>query len=737
MKRIAQFAVLITALCLPVSLAALPSASAANEDGTREWKAKWISKQECQSETNSWLCFRKNVEIKDIPESLTAYISADTKYWLWINGKMVVFEGGLKRGPFPGDGYYDELDIAPYLRKGTNSIAALVWYFGRNGFSHLSSGIAAFIFEATAPGIEILSDNSWEASVNHAYMSTDEPHPNIRLPESNIRYDARKEFTEWNLGGYPKRIGGAMELGFEPGRPPLGRLYRRHIPLWKDYGLKTYEKQWRNGDTIFCALPYNAQITPYLKVEAPEGQTIHMSTDQEEVGKHKTRSVRAEYVTKKGVQEYENYGWMNGHVVRYVIPKDVKVLDLKYRETGYDCEITGEFSCDDRMLNTFWKKAQRTLYVCAREVWMDCPDRERSLWIGDAANDLGEAYYMFSPSHKLLTDKCLHELINWQQKDGSFGAPVPGNYGKELPMQVLAFVGWYGMYNHYMQSGDGSFIPLVYDRLHRYLHETWKLDEEGMPVYRKGDWDWPDAGENKDREAQLPGWYVLALKAESEFAKYLGKDADAAENEKIISVIKDGYNRIYWTGEAYRHPDYQLETDDRANALAVLAGLADKDKYPALIKILSTQMYASCFMEKYIEEALFVMDANKEAIARMKKRLPETMTDDCSTLYEDFDRSNSNNHAWTGGPAILFAEKICGVRCLEPGYQSFAIEPHMGSMKNACISFDTVKGRVSVSLKRRSSARAELRFTVPEGSRAIVEGKSFGPGSHITTVKCN
>ena len=107
-----------------------------------EWKASWIVPSMCTSEANSWIVYRKTVDIEKVPEALTANIAADSKYWLWINGEMVVFEGGLKRGPSISDTYYDEVEIAPYLKKGENTIALLVWYFGRNGFSHIRSGTA-------------------------------------------------------------------------------------------------------------------------------------------------------------------------------------------------------------------------------------------------------------------------------------------------------------------------------------------------------------------------------------------------------------------------------------------------------------------------------------------------------------------------------------------------------------------------------------------------------------------
>ena len=46
-----------------------------------------------------------------------ARIACDSKYWLWINGDLVVFEGQLKRGPTPSDTYFDEIDLSQKLKK--------------------------------------------------------------------------------------------------------------------------------------------------------------------------------------------------------------------------------------------------------------------------------------------------------------------------------------------------------------------------------------------------------------------------------------------------------------------------------------------------------------------------------------------------------------------------------------------------------------------------------------------
>ena len=94
----------------------------------------------------------------------------------------------------------------------------------------------------------------------------------------------------------------------------------------------------------------------------------------------KDGSLRAEFITREGDQEYECPGWMNGHEVRYFLPEGVTVKSARFRETGYNAEFVGKFETDDARLNMLWEKARRTLYVTMRDNYMDCPDRERGQW---------------------------------------------------------------------------------------------------------------------------------------------------------------------------------------------------------------------------------------------------------------------------------------------------------------------------------------------------------------------
>ena len=735
MKRLRKYlatALILCSLTLP-----------AQNDST--WVGQWITAADCQNTPNTWIILRKTVSIDQVPEPFEARIAADSKYWMWINDSLVVFEGGLKRGPNPEGTYYDVVDLSPYLKEGENTLAVLLWYFGKDGFSHKSSGKAGFLFDARKDGASIVSDPSWQATVYQAFQHTGKPYPNYRLPESNIRYDARFALPGWNTTAFKGLLPPAEVLA-KAGEKPFGLLIERPIPLWKDYGLRPYEQVRRAGDTLICRLPYNCQMTPYIELEAPAGDTIRIQTDNYRGGSE--NNVRAEYITREGLQAYENPGWMNGHYVWYILPDGVEVKKVAFRETGYDTEFAGSFTCDDPFLNELWKKAARTLYITMRDTYFDCPDRERAQWWGDAVNELGEAFYALSPSSHKLAAKGIRELVNWQRDNGVLYSPVPGVGTSELPLQMLASIGWYGFYTQYFYSGDSSFVAEVYEPVHRYLHQVWQVGEDGLPLLRKGDWNWGDWGEDIDMGVLTTCWYYLALKAEREFATMLGRREDAEKDTRMMEKIEKAFDGAYWTGSVFRSKEYQGADDDRAQAMAVVSGLASADKYPALTEALKKEYHASPYMEKYVLEALFVMGQPEAALHRIHERYAKMMGyKDYTTLFEGWGigaegfGGGTINHAWSGGPLTMMSQKVVGIEPTSPAFETFRVAPQLGKLKHAEASLVTADGsRIRVAVEQDEQGRMTIRLEVPKGKKAQVvfpDGKTrnVGAGTHKLTGK--
>lgn len=697
--------------------------------GTLFAQPKWITTGEQETnKPNSWIAFRKDITLNKVPSAAITQIAADTKYWLWINGEMVVFEGGLKRGPNPNDTYYDEIDLSSYLKKGKNQIALLLWYFGKEGYSHKDSGKAGVIFQMQAGKNQIVSDSSWISRIHPAYETALEPAPNWRLPESNIRFIAEKDITGWQTMAYNKAPGftPSKEIGGW-GDAPWNDLVKRPIPFWKDFGIKEarFERQVTEKEVVYTAyLPYNMQMTPIIDVTDSKGGTkLFIETDHLNGGRQ--INLRAEYVTGKGNREYESLGWLNGQkiIIRHDKAADVQINKISYRETGYDGTPEGTFSCDNDFYMKFWKKGLRTLYVNMRDTYFDCPDRERAQWWGDVVVLMGESFYTYSTSTHALMKKAIYELVNWQRSDGTLFSPVPaGNYKDELPAQMLASVGQYGFWTYYMNTGDRQTIADVYPHVKKYLG-VWKLDDTGLTEYRAGGWSWGDWGRNIDIRLLLASWHYLALKSAAQMAELLGYPEDAAEYRTIMETVKQAYNKC-WNGYAYRHPQYQKETDDRVQAMAVVSGIAEKDKYDRIFNVLKEQWHASPYMEKYIMEALFLMGQGTYALERVEKRFAPMVNDDnYTTLFEDWRvggaGGGSTNHAWSGGTLTVISQYLCGVEPLEPAYKVFKIEPDPASFKTASISIPTVVGTVRSEFENNPDGFV-LKVTVPSKTKAIV-----------------
>ena len=743
---------------------------------TTDFKAKWIAAADLPDPIlpNLWQVHRKTFDLEKVPVCALARVACDSKYWLYVNGENVVFEGGLKRGPTPYDTYYDVVDLKPFLKKGKNTIAVLHWFFGKQGFSHVNSGVPGFLFDASTngeDGLNLVSDSSWKSAVYSAVpagitapnitersskevasrfdlskvasdwreqtdgayeMTTADPQPNRRLGEWNVRFNAQYDFKgDWKAGDFDdsnwknaKEFGLAYDPDAKKPLAPWNYLFLRPSPLFKDWGLHDYlslteETTPDGGLKITCQLPYNLHATPYLKVEAPAGLTIDMRTDDYMGGSE--YNVRGEYVTKDGVQEYESLGWMNGHWMIYTLPKGVKPIELRYRETGYNTELTSSFNCDQDFYNRFWKKAERTLYVTMRDSYFDCPDRERSHWWGDAVNELGEAFYAMNRNADAIPRKAFYELARFQRADGTMYSPIPdGNWSKELPAQILATISSAGLGVYSFFSGDFTTAEDVYPAIKRYLM-IWEFDDDGVIKVRSGDWSWGDWGEDIDLRALLNCWYALALDEGVFLADRLGDLDGLAEFRSRRERLNQNFNRVFWTGKEYRSPDYKGKTDDRSNAMAVVANFVDQKNYPALFEVFKAEEHASPYMEKYVLQALFLMGYDEYAMIRLQKRFSK-MVDcpDYTTLWEGWGigaegyGGGTTNHAWSGGGLTCIAQYAVGLRPLKPAFEEIVVAPNLGGLKKIDYSAVTNNGKVDVHYDVNEES-FKVKIVIPDG----------------------
>lgn len=111
--------------------------------------------------------FRKLFFLDTLHSSFLIHVSADNRYKLYVNEKLVSL------GPARGDLYfwnYESVNIRPFLQHGKNVIAAIVWNFGELSPEAQISYRTGFILQGNSQHEEIINtNNTWKAAKDSSY----------------------------------------------------------------------------------------------------------------------------------------------------------------------------------------------------------------------------------------------------------------------------------------------------------------------------------------------------------------------------------------------------------------------------------------------------------------------------------------------------------------------------------------------------------------------------------------
>ena len=714
----------------------LPSAAVGvEEDDTPRLlqNAQWIWAQE--EWNNQWVDFACTFNLSEQPQNAYAEIGVENTYHLYVNGTQVVYDGGLKRGPNPTDGYFDKVNLTPYLSDGENVLCVKAWFWGvksedAQSYSNVPVDSAGLIFAADIDGSLLVTDESWKAKVDEAYRDDTVlgvPQPNLRFPEYNIYYNAAAQTDAgWLDTGYDFSAWPQAKMQGQYGDAPWNALHARPIPPIKEYGLRDYENSadyagyTTDAETdVVMYLPYNAQFAPYLEINTEWEAVITITTEN-------TLSCESVYTTyaasPSGHQAFESPAWISGQFVTYHIPVGVTIERLAYRESGYDTEMAGNFSMGDAFFDTLWQMGARTQYLCIRENFMDCPDRERAQWTGDATSQMRQMMYCLDPAVYPLYVKMLNQKAAWITPGNGKGkldnliptvTPIFNEF-YELPAQEMA--GIIGVWDYYLYTGDEAALRVMYEPAIKYL-QRWKLASNGLVKHKTGHGlvDWQDTGLQVDTKVSENAWYYWCLQTLIKMAKVLGED-DQWQQETAAKVA-EGYESLWVDGLGYSTTD---QPDDRGNALAVLSGLAPEERNGTILNVLKSTEKASSYMETYVLEAMFKIGANEEALDRMQRRFGNMVAVNLekgySTLWEYFEEGMGTwNHAWSASAVYLLPAYVGGIRPTSPGYNTCVIAPDFSHSDWVSVQVETVKGLISVS----GTAEA-LEITLPDGVAATV-----------------
>lgn len=691
--------------------------------------AKWIWAS--TTSVNSYVAFRKTFSLDEVPEEAVANIAAESKYYLWMNEELAVFDGASKRGATPYDGFYEQVDLADYLKQGENTLVILVSYNGRGGNSSVDPGKAGLLFEMQAGDVTVVSDSSFKANRLRAYrnqglLGADWPNysQSSMLAEWNVYYDARESVGDYTASDFDDSSWEGATVVCEAGAQPFNDTYLSVIPLMKfdkEYTFleSEYIGQKLTQDTIITIdLPENMQFSPYFELTA-ESSGLRFTYYTNTLTSQGIDSFRDDYVTAGGAQTYESLPWRSGSQLIIEAPAGITFTKIGYRRSGYDSERSGSFVTENEDVNTLWEKAVNTLLICMRDTYMDCPERERSPYIGDAANQIGETFYSLDENSWAMTKKTILNIIGWTKTDNCIPLRSPSLATNENPVQTLNFL--VSVYEYLLYTGDEATVRLFYPVAVNYL-KLWELNDDGSIVYRNGTFMWVDWGDGADAEVLQNCWYYYALSSTQKLAKALGISSDEAFFTERIQKVAAGFAKFkkqggYSSGTAY---------DDRANAMAVVSGLADEDMYDEILNVLTTTYGASPYMEKFVEEALCLMGEYDACLTRMLTRYQPMIDDKDSTLWELWEKdAGTINHGWTGGSLTVLSKYFGGISPESAGYGSYSIRL-TDEFSSLSMSVVTPEGTLSYSIKRAEDGTVTISVEAIDADGSLYIPASWG-----------
>ena len=484
----------------------------------------WLWTSEDYDKLSPCFClFRGRACLPAKPEKAVSRITADSRYRLYVNGVSVC------QGPCKGDGqvwHYEEIDLAPYLHEGENTLAAVVLRYpednDKGNHAVWRMGRPGFYMESETKALST-SEESWKARL---LKTVSVRKANQAFEPLCISEDAAgdPETAGWMQPAYDDA---AWPQAYEYGERELSRsipprfMKERPIPL-------LYETP-RQFDRTFCIresgfskgdwdrmlkggaieIPANAKetvelsagelTTGYIQLAVSGGAgakiTIVYSESYGHVEKsptgisffdkvYKTDRTDCEtgeltytaedhyrvsgYGSAEKPEYYEPFWFRTFRFVRLEIETGGAPLTIRqfdYRETGYPLQPKTWVKTSDETLAPIWEISLRTLRRCMHETYEDCPFYEQLQYAMDSRSEILFTYCVAADDR--MARRTMEDFFHSQRADGLINCSYP-SYG---PNVIPGFSVYYIMmiYDHMMYFGDKALVRRYLPAVERIL----------------------------------------------------------------------------------------------------------------------------------------------------------------------------------------------------------------------------------------------------------------------------
>ncbi len=670
--------------------------------------ATWFSKNH-KDLPCKFVEFTKTVELNKNAKKIEIEISADVKYFLFVNGKFL----GL--GPITPGGDYDCPDPMPEhyfsthesaLSGKTVQVRVVVQTMpivqcdmtqGRNGLN-----VCCNISLEDGKSVKLFTDKTWKCRIINQIKSDTEF--DFTLP-SNEFENAKEIDSVWSL--YPSEIENvALDLLTPKGAKTIvvknGCEVKKHFELDKIYsGYYTFK--------IKAQGPFTLTLYDYEKDEYAKEKKVEIKGDKDLFFKSIT-------LTSAGAFDI---------VVKSLSGK-VIVKDIKFVFAHYPILDLGSFKCSDKELNKVYALGRHALKICRQSIELDSPKHQENL---QCAGDYHIASLMnyYSDGDTKLSRFDIIRIARYLV--ASKGYMFHTTYGL-IYVQMI--------YEYFMHSGDKDLLYLVKDALvnlfsvhektvgksgliedpENYMFIDW-LDVDGYSMHHP-----PKAL----GQTVLNAFYYKALTCGAKIFALIGDSAlekdclDKASKVKTSFVeFYDAEKGLYFDGKLDKDTPTTWKPENatkkyyswHSNVLAVLYGLANGNEVGIMEKVLKDdtlikpQPYFMHFVLEAIDSSGLFEKYGLKELSKWKY-----MTEFNKGLVEGWvnckDYGYDYSHVWAGTPTYQLPSKISGLKILKAGFEEITLSPKLCGLKKAKIDIPSPKGVIKIRLKEGKKPKIKV-----------------------------
>jgi hypothetical protein len=394
---------------------------------------------------------------------------------------------------------------------------------------------------------------------------------------------------------------------------------------------------------------------------------------------------------------------------------------------------------------------------------LDGAKRDRAIWSGDLKIEgQGIADTLGTNGDNYVKQSLLTLITNTPLGSGLYAETLfpPGLYSNSYSSWTLDAAATY-----YQNTGDTAFARRILPWLEGQLsYDASLTDSNGLIVTSSQigtanggyDWDFYD-GAKTGVVTEFNELYYRDLRDVAYIEAHLGNAAKAAAYNKTADHVRAAINANLFdsvSGTYYLSESDHTTLAQDANALAVLFGVAPAGKVPGILSALRTlwgphgsQPFSGSTYSNLISPYITAYEVEADYLAgdtldaehlmhltwdqMINPRNPfftGTMWENIGSHGTATESRTSLAHGWASGPTSILTSYVLGVRPVDPGYQTFTVEPHLGSLRWAEGAVPTPYGRIFVRWASNDH-RLSLTVAAPPQTTASIE---LPDGRHLT-----